>query len=182
MADTIRIDQLTAVRAAEIKAQLVHLLQNIVDNGSSVGFLRPLPAQLAESYWSEVFNAVAAGHKILLVALRQDKVAGSVQAELCQRQNGLHRAEIQKLMVLTDERRNGIARQLMMAIEAEMRQLGRTTLFLDTVKGKPAETVYELLGWTRTGSIPDYAVSPDGEKESTMIFYKLLDQPSQPAA
>jgi predicted GNAT family acetyltransferase len=103
-----------------------------------------------------------------------------VQAELCLRQNGLHRAEIQKLMVLTGERRSGIARQLMTAIELEMLRSGRHTLFLDTVKGKPAETVYERLGWRRTGSIPNYAVSPDGEMESNMIFYKLLHQSLQP--
>ena len=182
MTNTLRIERATASHAMELKTQLVHLLQNIVDNGSSVGFLRPLSPQLADDYWSDVIDAVADGKKILLTASRENTVVGSVQAELCQRPNGLHRAEVQKLMVLTNERCNGIARKLMSAIELEAIQSGRTTLFLDTVKGKPAETVYQRLGWLRTGSIPNYAVSPDGEMESTMIFYKLLNRSSQPVA
>ena len=182
MPDDIFVEKLDAAGAETLKPQLVDLLRNIVDNGSSVGFLRPLSVQLAADYWSDVIKGVSQQQKILLAALRNRQVIGSVQAELCQRQNGLHRAEIQKLMVLTHERCNGVARKLMMAIEQETRRLGRNTLFLDTVKGKPAETVYERLGWIRTGSIPNYAVSPDGELESNMIFYKLLDQPSQPAA
>jgi len=175
MTDSMLIEKLSPARADQLKPQLVQLLQNCVDNDSSIGFLRPLSLPLAHDYWSDVRNSVESGQKILLAALQDDQVVGSVQADLCQRQNGLHHAEIQKLMVLTVQRCNGIARKLMASIENETRQLGRTTLFLDTVKGKPAELVYERLGWLRTGPIPNYAVSPDGEMETTMIFYKLLD-------
>ncbi len=171
----VRIENLTAARAQVLLNPLIALLQNIVNNGSSIGFLRPLSTEIAVAYWQTVFSALRSNDKILLAAMIDNKVVGSVQVELCQKQNGLHRAEVQKLMVLTTHRQHGIARKLMTAIEQAARTANRSTLFLDTVKGKPAETVYERLGWTRTGSIPNYAVSPDGEMESTTIFCKLLE-------
>ena len=111
----------------------------------------------------------------LLLAIRQgSEVVGSVQRSLGQRPNGQHRAEVQKLLAHTRARRQGLARNLMTAVEAKARQLGRTLLYLDTEPDQPAECLYRKDGWIAAGSIPDYARNPEGEFHSTVIFYEAL--------
>ena len=44
----------------------------------------------------------------------------------------------------------------------------------DTVTGDDAERLYERLGWTRVGVIPNYALYPDGRLCATTVFYKQL--------
>lgn len=51
---------------------------------------------------------------------------------------------------------------------------GITLLHLDTGTGSPAEHLYRSAGWTRAGTIPDYALSPAGELRSTTLYYKRL--------
>jgi hypothetical protein len=58
--------------------------------------------------------------------------------------------------------------------ELEAAAEGRTLLVLDTVTGDPAERLYERLGWTKVGVIPDYALYPDGRPCDTTVFYKPL--------
>jgi len=182
MTEPLTIERVNAQRATELKSSLVDLLEDTVNNGASVGFLRPLSPDLADEFWTGVINAVSSGHKILLIARHGNDVVGTVQAELCLKQNGRHRAEIQKLMVLTAHRRHGIATKLMSAIELITRDAGCSLLFLDTVTGKSAEQVYVRLGWAKSGTIPNYAVSPDGHMESTTIFYKWLETSPRIAA
>jgi len=45
---------------------------------------------------------------------------------------------------------------------------------LDTVTGGDAERLYERAGWVRVGSVPDYALMPDGALCATTFFYKHL--------
>jgi acetyltransferase len=93
---------------------------------------------------------------------------------LCDKDNGRHRAEVQKLQVLRAARGNGVATLLMGELEAEARRRGRSLLFLDTLLASHAEDVYRHLGWTRAGEIPDYATSPDGELFPTVLYFKQL--------
>ena len=51
---------------------------------------------------------------------------------------------------------------------------GKTLLVLDTVTGSPAQTLYENLGFTLSGTIPHYAMSTQGMLESTSVMYKVL--------
>ena len=60
------------------------------------------------------------------------------------------------------------------AAEAEARAEGRTLLVLDTVTGDAAERLYERLGWTKVGVIPNYALDPDGRPCATTVFFKQL--------
>ena len=62
----------------------------------------------------------------------------------------------------------------MQRAEAEARSIGKTLLVLDTATGGAAEQLYEQLGWTRAGVIPDYALYPDGTPCDTTIFWKAL--------
>ena len=50
----------------------------------------------------------------------------------------------------------------------------RHRLVLDTETGSDAEQVYQRLGWTRVGDIPDFALTADGELTSTTYYTKSL--------
>jgi acetyltransferase len=168
------IEQVTADQARAVLPDLAQLLQDSVESGASVGFLPPLAEDDARVYWAGAIEEVAQGSRLLLVA-RQDGVAvGTVQLALETRQNALHRAEVQKLLVHTRARRQGIGQALMAAAEDAARRAGRTLLVLDTRAGDPSELLYLKHGYTRVGGIPQYARSANGELHETAIFYRLL--------
>lgn len=163
-----------AGRDAALARGLRELLRDCVDHGASVGFLTPLDPAAAERYWDRVLGAVEQGSLLLWVAEDAGRVVGSVQVEPCQKDNGRHRAELQKLLVLTAARGRGVARALMAEAERFARESNRTLLVLDTEVGSAAESVYRNLGWTRAGEIPDYATTPSGKLHPTVYYYKIL--------
>lgn len=167
-------ESLSEEQARPLLPQLVDLLRDAVHHGSSVGFLPPLACETAEAYWLETLDEVGQGRRILLVACEGGEVKGSVQLALATKQNGLHRAEVQKLLVHTRFRNRGVARSLMAAAEEAARAAGRTLLVLDTEQGSVAERLYERCGYTRAGVIPQYALAADGSLITTVVFYKLL--------
>ena len=172
----MHIDLLSAQTIRSQCAALCHLLIDSVHNGASVGFLPPLDAETAAAYWREVAAAVDAESRLLLAAEENGRLIGVVQLDLCMRKNGLHRAEVSKLLVDSTCRRRGIGRQLMQTLEAHARNRGRSTLFLDTRAGDPSELLYQKLGYTRSGLIPQYARSADGTLHTTAFYYRLLGE------
>ena len=103
-------------------------------------------------------------------------IVGTVQLVLSLPENQPHRADVAKMQVRRDARRRGVGEALMRAAEDEARELGKTVLVLDTVSGSDAERLYTRLGWERCGTIPDYALWPQGGFCSTTIFYRRLSQ------
>ena len=81
--------------------------------------------------------------------------------------NQPHRAEIAKMMTRPSHRGRGIASTLMRAAEDLARQHGRTLLVLDTAAEEGASGLYERLGFTLAGEIPDYALKPHGGLTAT---------------
>ena len=152
---------------------LSRLLIDSVQGGASVGFLAPVDPSTAIRYWEGVVSSLGPG-LALWIALHHGEVVGSVQLSLCQKENGLHRAEVQKLLVLSAFRGRGIASRLMAEIESFSRLQGRTLLVLDTQAGSDAETVYRHFDWQRLGEIPGYAKSPDGALHATAYYFKQL--------
>lgn len=149
------------------------LLTDAVESSASVGFLAPLEHDAAMHYWAH--TATRLGRELRLwVAERGSDVLGSVQLALCERENGRHRAEVQKLFVLRGARGHGIATGLMATVESYAREHGRTLLFLDTQVGSAAERLYARLGWTKAGEIPRYAASPDGTLHTTAYFWREI--------
>jgi ribosomal protein S18 acetylase RimI-like enzyme len=168
------IEALGPEAARARQRELADILVDCVDGGASVGFLPPLAPAEAARYWSSVADAIADGSRVLLVGgPRGGPATGTVQLDLCTRANGLHRAEVVRLLVHRAARRQGLGRALMEAIEAEARRRGRTTLVLDTREGDPSERLYRSLGWQRAGVIPRYARSADGALHGTAYYYKL---------
>lgn len=149
------------------------LLIDVVDGGASVGFLGPMQPATADRYWDETLSDLGAA-RLLWVAEDAGAIVGSVQLELCQKENGRHRAEVQKLFVLTAHRGRGVASRLMADLEAHARRCGRSLLVLDTQAGSAAEAVYRHFGWNRVGEIPDFAASSDGALHPTAYYYKIL--------
>jgi ribosomal protein S18 acetylase RimI-like enzyme len=153
---------------------LAELLKDAVDDGASVGFLPPLDLDQACWYWRGVAGTIAAGERVLLVATDAGRLAGTVQLDLCHRANGLHRAEVLRLLVHTTARRRGIGRKLMTAVEEAAWERQRTLLVLDTRDGDASCALYESLGYIRAGVVPRYARSASGELHGTAIYYKEL--------
>ncbi|MBU9847761.1 GNAT family N-acetyltransferase [Rahnella ecdela] len=159
--------------SADLDALAETLMQSVA-LGASIGFILPFGFVQAQAFWQKLLPAFERGEKRLLVARVAGKIAGTVQLVVDQPANGIHRGDVVKLMVHPDGRRKGIARQLMTAVESLAREEGKTLLVLDTVTGSPAQTLYENLGFTLSGTIPHYAMSTEGLLESTSVMYKVL--------
>lgn len=169
---TIAIRQAGA-RDEHLVPGLCRLLKDAVEDGASIGFLAPLADATALRYWRGVF-AELGRHQVLWIAQDHGDVIGTVQLALCARENGRHRAEVQKLLVRSDCRRRGIARDLMQAVDQFAVANNRSLLVLDTIAGSPAELLYQRLGWQKCGEIPDYAAMPDGELRPTAVYFRGL--------
>jgi len=168
--EALRIDELRAVEGSDADG-LRRLLIDVVADGASIGFLPPLSEAEAERYWSGVGGEDVA----VWVARQGGDVVGTVQLHLCMKPNGMHRAEIAKLMVSPRARRRGVARRLMEAAEARARAEGRSLLVLDTREGDPSNALYSSLGYVPAGRIPGFARSANGALDATILYYKLLD-------
>ena len=169
----IHIRRIVEPEPAAIEA-LASLLQDVVHDGASVGFLAPLAASTATNYWRRVLGQLQDG-LALWVAEDDGRIVGTVQLDRCGKENGRHRAEVQKLLVLGSHRGRGIGSRLMQAVEIYARRVGCTLLVLDTLSDSAAASVYRHLGWQYAGSIPRYAATPDGVLHATSCFYRLLD-------
>jgi GNAT superfamily N-acetyltransferase len=170
----MHIERLTSEQTHACLPDLIRLLQDAVEGGASVGFLPPLSDDQARQYWSGIVPDVDKGSRIVLVAMEDGGVIGTVQLELAQKPNAAHRAEVQKLLVHRDHRGKGIAGELLNVIEAAARAANRTLLVLDTIEGDTAERLYRRLGWIEAGVIPQFARGAAGTLDATVIFYKLL--------
>jgi hypothetical protein len=129
--------------------ELATLLHANVHDGASVSFVLPFTLEDATHWWQS--KVLADPHRLVLVAEQNNEI------------------------VHPKARRQGIARALMLALEAEARLHSRTLLTLDTVTGSAAEPLYLSLGYQQVGCIPAYALNHTSTSlESTTIFYKHL--------
>jgi len=153
--------------------ELATVLIDCVEGGASVSFMHPLSRERALAFWRRVAQGVAADERALIVAEDARGLCGTVQLVLDQPENQPHRAELSKMLVHRRARRRGLGAALMRAAEAAARDCGKTLLVLDTANDE-AERLYERLGWTRVGVIPDYALLPHGGLCGTTVYYRNL--------
>jgi GNAT superfamily N-acetyltransferase len=174
--ETIRIRTISAEETVERSADLADILVDCVTGGASVSFMAPLSHEKAQAFWGRIAEGVARSERVLLIAEdhASGKVIGTVQLMLDQPENQRHRADVQKLLVRRRDRRRGIGRALVAAVEDAARAAGKTLLVLDTTQGGDAERLYERAGWTRFGVVPGHALLPDGRPSDTSYFYKRL--------
>ncbi len=175
MSTGVNIHALDGEEALARAAALAELLIDCVHAGASVSFMAPLAFEKAQAFWRGVAQGVAAGERLLLVAEEPGtgQILGTVQLVLAQPENQPHRADLSKMLVRSSARRRGIGEALMRAVEAEARAAGKTLLVLDTASAE-AERLYERSGWVRVGTVPDYALLPEGGLCDTVFFYKRL--------
>ncbi|WP_042304149.1 GNAT family N-acetyltransferase [Paraburkholderia kururiensis] len=154
---------------------LADVLIDCVAGGASVSFMWPLPRDKAIAFWRDVAEGVARHERVLLVAQGEDgEIVGTVQLILAQPENQPHRADVAKMLVHRKARRRGVAQQLMAAVDHAAREAGKTVLVLDTVTGGDAERLYQRAGWERVGTVPNYALMPDGTFCATTFYHKQL--------
>ncbi len=170
----LTIDELSARGIDERMDELVALLADAVGDGASVGFVAPLAAGELEAFWREIALDVEDGMRSVLVATDAGSIVGSVQLAPCGKSNQPHRADVQKLLVLTSMRGRGIGAALMRALEARATAQGRWLLTLDTREASDADRRYRRWGWTSVGRIPDYAMDPDRTLAGCVFYYKRL--------
>jgi len=152
---------------------LCELLQDSVHGGASVGFLAPLSTETARRYWEQVFDALGESLRLWVVE-EAGSVVGSVQLAPCLKENGRHRAELQKLFVHSAHRGRRIGSALLEVAESAAAASGISLLVLDTLRASAAQSIYAHLGWQRAGEIPGYAADPGGALHPTVYFYKQL--------
>lgn len=168
METDLKIIELRSIK--EYVDELSQLLKEVVDLGASIGFLPPLSLVDARQYWEDVLEPGV----ILYVAFKDEQIAGTIQLHLSQKQNGLHRAEIAKLLTHPQYRSNGVARALLKEAENRAKAEGRSLLVLDTREGDPSNHLYRSSGYVEAGKIPFYCISENGQLDPTVIYYKYF--------
>jgi ribosomal protein S18 acetylase RimI-like enzyme len=145
-----------------------------VANGGSVSFMHPLPLAEADAFWAGSLAAAARDERVILGAFDGDLLVGTVTLLLSFPPNQPHRAEIAKMMTRISHRGRGVAKALMRAAEHMAREHSKTLLVLDTATEGGASGLYEGLGFTFAGEVPDFALKPHGGLTGTMIYWKRL--------
>lgn len=169
------IAEIKTTPSLELFSQLVDLLQDAVQSGASVGFIAPLSTAEARNYWLASLAEVARGDRVVLLASDGSNVIGCAQLTLTSRINARHRADVQKLLVHSQEQGKGLGRALLQAIEKAAQQKGRTLLLADARTDGRGEKMFLRAGYTKVGTIPRFQRGPDGNFDSTAIFFRNLD-------
>jgi GNAT superfamily N-acetyltransferase len=170
-----RIERLGgAAGAADIRG-LALVLMDAVASGAAASFLATLTQESAESWWRDTIGSSDPRAVFLVARDEAGAVVGTVHLLPSWAPNQPHRGDIAKLLVHRSARRQGLGTRLMQAIEEEALRCGFGLLVLDTKRGDPAERLYRRLGWTVVGTIPRFALDPDGAAlHDTVVFYKEL--------
>jgi ribosomal protein S18 acetylase RimI-like enzyme len=168
----MNIRRITEANENEIHG-LADVLLDCVEGGASVSFMQPMQRDKALRFWRGVAQSASRGERVLLVAEDEGRVLGTVQVVLEQPENQPHRGDVSKMLVLRSLRKQGLGEALMRAAEVAAAECGKTLLVLDTASDA-AMRLYERCGWQRVGTIPDYALLPQGGYCDTVYYYKRL--------
>jgi len=168
----VQVRRLMSVSEDQVH-ELAQVLLDCVEGGASVGFMQPLTLHKALTFWQRVADGVARGDRALLVAERAGRIVGTVQLVMDLPENQPHRADVSKMLVHRSARGRGVGALLMQAVERVARDCGRIVLVLDTANDVAAR-LYARSGWIECGTVPDYALLPQGGYCATTFFYRRL--------
>jgi acetyltransferase len=171
---SITIRQLSVLEFVALLPDLIELLIETVNGGSPLGFLAPITHKVARDYWISLIPELQAGSRLVLIAYRDNVVAGSGQLAFSRRSNSPHRAQLEKLFVERGSRSQGVGRSLMQALHCVARQHGRTLILLNTRRGEPPENFYKRLGYRQVGVIPGWTIGAEGERYDHVTLYREL--------
>lgn len=172
----MQIQEITPNEIEGIVDDLSQTLIETVHTGGAIGFMSPVPVDIAHDFWmNTVRQEIERGHRKLFVALIDGRAVGSVQLLFCSQANQPHRCEVAKMMVHPNARQRGVGKALMQVLTATAIEQKKSLITLDTKIGDVAETLYRAFGFESAGIIPNYAYDPDGNaRHSTLYMYKLL--------
>jgi GNAT superfamily N-acetyltransferase len=154
---------------------LCDVLVDCVAGGASVSFMHPMTLAKAAEFWRDVAAGMARGERALLVAEDDHgAIIGTAQVVWAAPENQPHRADVAKMLVHRRARRRGVGAAVLEAAERAAAEAGKSLLVLDTASAD-AERLYERRGWHRVGTIPGFALWPDGAPCDTVVYYKRLN-------
>src|SRR5215472_14169709 len=107
------IQRLAAPLAEEDVEALAALVLDAVADNASIGFPADFTLEAARSWWTHVAQLMSAGEAVLLAARDDGRLVGTVQLRFSSYPNGRLRGEVVKLLVQTQARGRGLARELM---------------------------------------------------------------------
>jgi len=169
--------EIVSLSADGVRAAADELAQLLLDAHASnmaLGLRGPLTAEHARETWLDTAARLDPERRVLLVALEDGAVVGTVQVVRAEAENGQHRAEIVRLAVRRDRRGSGIGKALLEAAAERARQLGLRVLWLSTHAGTASDRFYEAAGWSRLGELPLYSERPDGTFVGSAFYFREL--------
>lgn len=172
------IDRLATPAAQRDLEQLAALLMDAVQSGAAVTFLASTPLGEMVQWWGRVLGPGLDPRAIVLVARAEGTIVGTAQIQPAPAGNQRHRAEVCKMIVHRSTRGQGLGRALLGTLERLAAEDGFTLLTLDTKRGAGAQRLYESMGWAHTGTVPGYALDPDGRTLHDAAFYHKHIEPS----
>ena len=174
--DDVEIRRLEPGELGEHLDALASVLLDCVEGGASVGYMAPFTHADARAAFEAFAADAEQGRRAILAAFAGGAIVGTAQVVFAPMPNQPHRADVAKVLVHRTARRRGVAQRRMERLEQEALTDAKTLLVLDTVTGDAAERLYERLGYTKVGVIPNYALYPDGRLCSTSVFFKELEK------
>ncbi|MEO1192130.1 MAG: GNAT family N-acetyltransferase [Pseudomonadota bacterium] len=173
---TLEVFELDAAGLQRHIDDLCRVLIDSVAEGAAISFMAPLATDVAARFWlTEVTAEMAAGRRRLFGASIEGRLVGTVQLIVGMPPNQPHRAEISKMIVHPDNRRQGIAKALMQAALEAAQKISKTLVTLDTRTGDVSEALYESVGFQKAGVIPGFAQDPDGKAlHATTYMFKTI--------
>lgn len=144
-----------------------------IDDGGGFGWLMAPRRDVFERYWGGV---VLVPERTLFVGRLDGTIGGAAQLQRPPRNNEAqaHVATLTGMFVAPWARGRGLARALVLAIEASARQAGFKVINLDVRETQVnAIKLYESLGYHRWATHPHYAIV-EGRMITGHYFTKLL--------
>lgn len=163
---------------ADLYAAVHRVIAAVVALGGAVGWLS-VPSEAETGEWLDRQLALARAEDGALALVSENGVAQALGVwnrypEAVLRPN----AEIRKVMVHPDARGRGLGRTVVEALTAHAAAAGIEVLVLDARgNNHAAHALYEGLGWTRCGTIPDFIAVGD-ERWDRVVFSKRVNTPS----
>jgi acetyltransferase len=169
----VEIVELSAGDVRRSADELARLLLDAHASNMALGLAPPLTGERAAEAWRVTADRLGPD-RLLLAAVEDGVVVGTVQLVRASAENGRHRAEIQRLAVRADRRGSGIGRALLAEAVERARALGLRLVWLTTHDGTDASGFYETAGWSRVGVMPSYSRRPDGTLAANVFYYREL--------
>jgi ribosomal protein S18 acetylase RimI-like enzyme len=170
-------DVITAERLEQFSGTDLHDLCDAaaaaIDDGGGFGWLVAPRRDVFERYWSGV---VLVPERTLFVGRVDGTIGGAAQLQRPPRNNEAqaHVATLTGMFVAPWARGRGMARAIVLAIEAGAREAGFKVINLDVRETQVnAIKLYEALGYHRWATHPHYAIV-DGRMITGHYFTKLL--------